>query len=48
MYWFAWKEIKKKEFALDEVYGFEAYLQAKHSSNNNIRRNKTAITAFER
>jgi type II restriction enzyme len=31
------ERIKKKEFSLDEVYGFEAYLQAKHPSNNNIK-----------
>jgi type II restriction enzyme len=29
--------IKKQEFTLDDVYGFEAYLQAKHPLNRNVR-----------
>ena len=31
------ERIKKPEFTLDDVYGFEAYLQAKHPENHNIR-----------
>jgi type II restriction enzyme len=31
------EKIKKQEFSLDEVYTFEAYLQAKHPSNNNVK-----------
>jgi type II restriction enzyme len=31
------ERIKKKDFSLEEVYGFEAYLRAKHPSNNNIQ-----------
>lgn len=31
------EKIKKEEFTLDEVYRFEAYLKAKHPSNNNVQ-----------
>ena len=31
------EKIKKTEFTLDEVYSFEAYLQAKHPMNNNVK-----------
>jgi len=31
------ERIKKKEFSLDDVYAFEAYLQAKHPLNNNVK-----------
>jgi type II restriction enzyme len=31
------EKIKKNEFTLDDVYGFEGYLQAKHPANNNIK-----------
>jgi type II restriction enzyme len=31
------EKIKKTEFTLDEVYSFEAYLQAKHTMNNNVK-----------
>jgi len=31
------EKIKKTEFTLDEVYSFEAYLQAKHPLNNNVK-----------
>lgn len=31
------ERIKKEEFTLDEVYGFEGYLQAKHPLNNNVK-----------
>jgi len=31
------ERIKKPEFSLDEVYGFEKQLQAKHPSNNNVK-----------
>jgi type II restriction enzyme len=31
------EKINKKEFTLDEVYTFEVYLKAKHSSNNNVQ-----------
>ena len=33
---FVWR-ITKKEFSLDDVYGFEAYLQAKHPENHNVK-----------
>lgn len=31
------ERIKKEEFSLDEVYGFEAYLQTKHPENHNVK-----------
>ena len=31
------ERIKKREFSLDDVYGFEAYLQAKHPENHNLK-----------
>jgi type II restriction enzyme len=31
------ERIKKPEFSLDDVYAFEAYLQAKHPLNRNVR-----------
>ena len=31
------ERIKKQEFSLDDVYGFEAYLQAKHPENHNFK-----------
>lgn len=31
------EKIKKNEFTLDDVYGFDGYLQAKHPANNNIK-----------
>jgi len=31
------ERIKQQEFSLDDVYGFEAYLQAKHPENHNIK-----------
>lgn len=31
------ERIKKQEFSLDDVYGFEGYLQAKHPENHNVR-----------
>ena len=31
------ERIKKEEFTLDEVYGFEKVLQAKHPLNNNVK-----------
>jgi len=31
------EKIKKEEFSLDQVYGFEAYLKAKHPLNNNVK-----------
>jgi type II restriction enzyme len=31
------ERIKKQEFSLEDVYGFEAYLQAKHPENHNVR-----------
>jgi type II restriction enzyme len=31
------ERIKKQEFSLDDVYAFEAYLQAKHPENHNVK-----------
>ena len=31
------ERIKKQEFSLDDVYRFEAYLQAKHPENHNVK-----------
>lgn len=31
------ERIKKQEFSLDDVYGFEGYLQAKHPENHNVK-----------
>jgi type II restriction enzyme len=31
------ERIKKKEFSLEDVYAFEAYLQAKHPSNHRVK-----------
>jgi len=31
------ERIKKQEFSLDDVYGFETYLQAKHPENHNVK-----------
>jgi type II restriction enzyme len=31
------ERIKKRDFSLDDVYAFEAYLQAKHPFNNNVK-----------
>jgi type II restriction enzyme len=31
------ERIKKREFSLDEVYAFEAYLKARHPLNNNVK-----------
>ena len=31
------ERIKKQEFSLDDVYGFEAYLQVKHTENHNVK-----------
>ncbi len=31
------ERIKKQEFSLDDVYDFEAYLQAKHPENHNVK-----------
>jgi type II restriction enzyme len=31
------ERIKKQEFSLDDVYGFEVYLQAKHPENHNVK-----------
>ena len=31
------ERIQKPEFTLDDVYAFEAYLQAKHPLNRNVR-----------
>jgi type II restriction enzyme len=31
------EKIKKEEFSLDDVYGYETYLKAKHPLNNNIK-----------
>lgn len=31
------EKINKAEFSLDDVYNFEAYLKAKHPTNNNIK-----------
>ena len=31
------EKIKKEDFSLDDVYNFEAYLKAKHPSNNNVK-----------
>ena len=31
------ERINKKEFSLDDVYAFEAYLQAKHPSNHRVK-----------
>ena len=31
------EKIKQAEFSLEDVYGFEGVLQAKHPSNNNVR-----------
>jgi type II restriction enzyme len=31
------ERIKKEEFTLEEVYGFEGYLQAKHPLNYNVK-----------
>jgi len=31
------EKIRKQEFSLDDVYAFEAYLQAKHPENHNVK-----------
>ena len=31
------EKIKQVEFSLEDVYGFEGVLQAKHPSNNNVK-----------
>ena len=31
------ERMNKREFSLDDVYAFEAYLQAKHPLNNNVK-----------
>jgi len=31
------ERIRKREFSLDDVYAFEAYLKAKHPLNNNVQ-----------
>ena len=31
------ERIKRQEFSLDDVYGFEAHLQAKHPENHNVK-----------
>ena len=31
------ERIKKQEFSLEDMYAFEAYLQAKHPLNRNVR-----------
>jgi type II restriction enzyme len=31
------EKIKKSEFSLDDIYGFESYLKIKHPRNNNIK-----------
>ena len=31
------ERIKKQDFSLDDVYAFEAYLQAKHPENHNVK-----------
>lgn len=31
------ERIKKQDFSLDNVYRFEAYLQAKHPENHNVK-----------
>jgi type II restriction enzyme len=31
------ERIKKRDFSLDDVYAFEAYLQAKHPENHNVK-----------
>ena len=31
------EKIRKTQFSLDDVYGFEAFLQAKHPFNNNVK-----------
>ena len=31
------EQIKKKDFSLEDVYAFEAYLKAKHPTNNNVK-----------
>jgi type II restriction enzyme len=31
------EKIKKEEFSLDDVYGFEGVLKAKYPSNHNVR-----------
>ena len=31
------ERIKKTDFSLDDVYAFEAYLQAKHPENHNVK-----------